>query len=165
MPVANVICASVTAAELVPILYSNWTHAPPINASEWPYLNKSTTWNNATDFDSVFGFGSGDPPRRPPIFNGLPGTYNTMLSDVMHWPDRIYLLLASNFTSPVEPVQFTTGYTLCSMGLMLQGGCSSNLSTSSSSSTLATNCDVGNPMAFGDDPPQNNSRSNPFSAT
>ena len=82
---------------------------------------------NSTAFDPIFRFSPS------PSFNRLPGPNNSILDNGSYTNNALYLVLTSG------PGHHPMNYSLCSMSMSLREGCSSELSVSTSSSTLNSN--------------------------
>lgn len=124
-PAINVLCASATADELAPIIYSSWnngTNAGELDILSWPlYHDLPDKYHcNASlgnDLDALFNFGRGPGLLLPPTFPKLPITYNTVsnaTSDL--YTPAAYLLGTSPLAEPP--------YMLCSLQSMLYPNCS-----------------------------------------
>ena len=131
VPMINVLCAAASDQELIPLIYTDWPHADPTAAPT--NMTIDAGWHNSTVFDPIFGF---DTSLSPPVFYRYPGANNSELNGNPNADSSLYLLLASQ-SAQEEPVT----YNLCALTMSLRGGCSTSLSTSSSSSLLKSNCD------------------------
>lgn len=134
-PFVNVLCVNVSAKELAPILYTEWSAAKkkPMNASEWPrnhnFSEAPRKLNNA--LDDIFGFSD---ERPPPVFGKLPLEFNTILNFSINgvW-DSLYLLASSG--------EVKDKYMLCSIRGSLTPYCSTEYHASMGGGNLTTNCE------------------------
>ena len=144
----NVLCATASESELVPISYKNFTSQNnSITGATWPTSYDSSNWYNNTVFDSIFNFSKARPP---PLFYKMPIAFNTLLNDSGAYPDALYVLSKSN-------VSTTQPYTLCSMSMTIRSGCSSKLRAQVSGSMLSADCSPNNPLAYVATPANNGS--------
>ena len=94
-------------------------------------LNITAYMFNSTVFDPIFGFQQASPP---PVFDRLPGVNNSILNVNWNAASTLYLLLPSNLA------KHTIVYNLCGLSMGFKGGCSSELSVTTSTSILKSNC-------------------------
>ena len=129
-------CANLSAEELVPMVYSNWTKEYRNNTA----VPDSTSWPNKynlslpepyihTVVDDLFGF---DDSQVHPVFPKLPLPFNTVLNaSSVFGSYSIYILAASQDST----------YTLCSLRAALTPNCSTQYHASMSGDTLSTRCE------------------------
>lgn len=133
------LCASLTVAELAPLVYNLWPNFTavnaPFNASLYPNgydIPRYPDFMNETVVDDLFGWGK-KYGRRAPMFPKLPQNYNTVLNHSGWYADSIYLLGKSPVADPP--------YTLCSLRVSLSPNCSTVYHASMSGGSLNTHCD------------------------
>ncbi|KAL8827538.1 MAG: hypothetical protein Q9170_006980 [Blastenia crenularia] len=134
-PITNVLCASMQAEELTPIVFSEWPagNGTTTNLTGWPVgfdIPTWPSWLNSTPVDDLFGFGE-KYGRRPPVFPKLPIPYNTVLNTTGWFTDSIYLLATSA----------TGEYTMCSLRASVTTKCSTRYHASLSGGTLDAHCE------------------------
>lgn len=160
-PSVNVLCASMTKAELAPMVVTLWpgfnttNNGTAPNASNYPADYKMPfypDWLNDTAVDDLFGFGK-KYGRRMPIFPKVPLPFNTVLNETtpfntdpkdenqVYLVDSIYVLATSNATSE-------SPYMLCSIRASMSPNCSTEYHASMSGGSMTANCEVDNPMAY-----------------
>ena len=159
-PAINVVCAGMTAEELVPMIYSNWSDAQHNLAwSDWAnlYANNSYfvpsygpgEWLNRTVVDEIFGFGPEFGQRRPPVFPVLPPVYNTLANTTgsyspLWYRDAVYILGANP-----DAKGNLKDYSLCQLRAFRSSACSTWFNATSSSSSMSAICeDEQDPMQF-----------------
>ncbi|KAL8949757.1 MAG: hypothetical protein Q9222_004156 [Ikaeria aurantiellina] len=139
-PVTNVLCASMRAEELAPMVYSLWPNGndTQINVPGWPKDFDIPLWPdylNQTSVDDLFGFGA-KYSRRHPVFPKLPLPYNTVMNYTGPYADSIYLLAASA----------NQEYTMCSLRASITTKCSTHYHASSSGGSMDAHCEDDNDM-------------------
>ena len=138
------LCANITKAELVPLVYQLWPNPSLLapNDTNWPQafdIPRYPGWMNTTDFDDVFGFGR-KYNRTPPIFPKLPKSYNTLLNSTAQPLDSLYLLAGAPDST----------YTMCSLRMSITPNCSTSYNVSSGGGFLFTQCeDPSDPLIYG----------------
>ena len=148
VPTLNVLCASLSEDEMVPMSYLNWStsnsNTTAMKPSQFPAATpgspgwNSTGWYNKTVVDDIFGF---SPAHPAPAFYKMPLEYNMVFNGSGNRPLAVYTVAHSNITSD-KP------YTLCAISMRARPGCSSQLYQQVSGSRLALNCQPNNPMAY-----------------
>ncbi|OJJ44012.1 hypothetical protein ASPZODRAFT_135445 [Penicilliopsis zonata CBS 506.65] len=146
-PAVNVLCVGMTAAELSPLIYTEWPYHQTFNGSTW-YSDPPAdipvypNWLNRTVVDDLFEFGP-KYGQRPPIFPIYPQPYNTILNITgMYEADAIYLLGAA-------PKGHTPDYVLCSMKAKQSGRCSTHYVVAASGATVSLRCeDPSDPLQY-----------------
>jgi hypothetical protein len=146
-PAVNVLCATVTAEEIEPIVYSEWnngTNAKTLNVTSWPQghhlpdpQHMNATLNN--NLDELFHFGNKSGFYNPPIFPKLPIDYNTVDNTTSFgYMPAVYLLgkIAPGVLSPMP-------YVMCSFRSMQYPNCSTQYHAALSGGTLSTHCENG----------------------
>ncbi|KAL6720652.1 hypothetical protein ACLMJK_002577 [Lecanora helva] len=135
-PVANVLCASLTAEELTPMVYYEWLE----NYRNDTGMPNSTSWPNYYDLtipekyrltavDKLFDF---DESQVHPIFPKLPDPYNTVLNaSSAYGPNSVYLLAATQ----------DKAYTMCSIRAAVTPSCSTHYHVTVSGAALSVNCE------------------------
>ncbi len=132
-PAVNVLCAELSAAELKPMVYTEWPgwNGTVPNTTTWPKgFNLSLDPSlRKTNVDDLFGFTD---VEIHPIFPKLPSAYNTIFNHSIGWGPQAVYLLASSATS---------AYTLCSIRTALTPNCSTRYHSSGSGGSLNATCE------------------------
>lgn len=129
----NVLCAELSAADLNPMVYTEWLgwNGTVPNTTTWPQDFNLTLDPSLmkTNVDDLFGF---DDVEVHPIFPKLPISYNTVFNSSMGYgPQAVYLLAASA----------ARAYTLCSIKTALTPNCSTKYHSSGSGGSLNSTCE------------------------
>lgn len=144
-PVVNVLCAGMTAEDLKPMVYTNWTtfNGTAPNSTTWPNnFNLTVSPPVETPVDDLFGFG-GD--QVYPIFPNFPIPFNTVFNATnFRGAQAVYLLATTQ----------AGAYTMCSIRVALTPNCSTEYHVTGSGGTLSTNCDPGNRLAYNNSKPE-----------
>jgi len=152
-PAVNVLCAHMTAAELAPIVYTEWNNNT-LNNTLWPtgaqlaFYQPGTepngTYLNATSVDDIFEWG----PKyltSPPVFPKLPLSYNTLMNHTGVYGRKAIYLLGRDATD---------NFALCSLKVFQTPFCSTEYNASVVGASLEAKCiddpkdNVTNPMRF-----------------
>lgn len=158
-PIMNVLCASVSEAELSPLVYSKWLpKGHHFNESEFslrtghevaaqlyevpnkkhPDAPYSINLTNSTKIDSLFGWDNTTQHLRP-IFGTFP-TPNQTLVNVYHYGfDGVYILVGV----PEELQRVGSPYVMCKLKAGLGGRCSTKYHAEFSGGILSAACDKG----------------------
>ena len=137
-PALNVLCVNASRKELASIVYEEFQDGIQLNTTTWP-VNSTipSDFQNRTDLDDLFGFGSARPP---PVFPKYPEPFNSVLNATGGlYPDAIYVLFHSNILE---------NYMMCSLSATLEPGCSTKFNSTFRGASMQTDCDKDNPMAF-----------------
>ncbi|KAL2867801.1 uncharacterized protein BJX67DRAFT_371777 [Aspergillus lucknowensis] len=147
-PAVNVLCVGMDAAELAPLVYTEWPNTEgkfdPVKwTTEVPdNVPGPDDWRNRTVVDDIFGFGPDYPGSTPPIFGKLPKPHNTILNVTGPYaPGTIYLLGA-------PPKNAKPEYVLCSLRAKQSPLCSTRYHVTASGSQLTTRCEEDHPLQY-----------------
>ena len=136
-PVINVVCATMSYDDMVPMVFAEWPseyhNGASLNVTGWPNDYNLTTPSSLTNtvVDDLFGF---DDKETHPIFPKLPQPYNTVLNaSSSYGHESIYLLVGS--------ANSTYEYTMCSMRAAQSPDCFTEYYASMSGGSLTSKCD------------------------
>lgn len=134
-PMVNVLCAELTAQELIPMIYNQWPsdyfNGTEPDVKNWPddFDLTMPSSQTITAVDDLFGF---DENNTHPIFPKRPLENNTVFNSTTGWGPRSVYLLA------ISPQNTST---LCSIRAAVVSNCSTHYSSSASGAFLWSDCE------------------------
>ncbi|KAL4922071.1 hypothetical protein BDW62DRAFT_76928 [Aspergillus aurantiobrunneus] len=147
-PAVNVLCVGMTAAELAPLVYTEWPNtAGDFHAVNWttdvpPNVPDPEHWRNRTVVDDIFGFGPDYPGQYPPIFGKLPKPHNTIMNVTSPYSNGAVFLLGAG------PENTKPEYVLCSLKAKQSPHCSTRYTATASGSHLSAVCEDNHPQQY-----------------
>ncbi|KAE8349879.1 hypothetical protein BDV28DRAFT_52387 [Aspergillus coremiiformis] len=136
-PAINVLCISMTASELRPLIYDMWP-GKKYDAANWQKqiendIPRWPAWLNRTVVDNIFGWGL-EYGWRPPIFPILPLENQTIVNGSTAFGNALHLLGKPPSATGLE-------YVLCAMKAKKTPRCSVKYTASASGARLSTDCE------------------------
>ncbi|KAF5856140.1 hypothetical protein ETB97_007822 [Aspergillus alliaceus] len=135
-PAINVLCVSMTANELEPLVYDLWPNKK-FDLTEWDNTIKTLPiypeWLNRTIVDDIFLWGP-EYGWRPPIFGKLPNENETIVNGTTAFGNALHLL-------GKPPNASRSDYVLCSMKAKKSPRCSVRYAASASGARFSTDCE------------------------
>ncbi|RSL76652.1 hypothetical protein CEP51_009765 [Fusarium floridanum] len=123
-PTLNTMCVNMEEDELIPLIYTNFSHSRKNGFEAWDQ-EEITEWHNSTVVDDLFRWGS-KYRRRRPVFEHLPkpGTI------VYHRPNSLFDGINDAGYLIFRNIEPDGNYTLCQMRSWLSTDCSTHLRVS-----------------------------------
>jgi hypothetical protein len=148
-PVMNVLCTTLNATELAPIVYDTWNNEQ-VNESTWEDLRLGAITKNRTVVDDLFGWTKKMDTGidYPPVFPRYPAPFNTILDDspLSRARTTIYLLGQGGLMNETDS---TGEYPLCKIEAGISPHCSTLYSVAVSGSKIEAVCeDKAGDMAY-----------------
>jgi hypothetical protein len=141
-PVMNVLCTTLNATELAPIIYETW-NSEQVNVSTWKHLRLDAITKNRTVVDGLFGWTKKMDTGidYPPVFPRYPAPFNTILDDSPLDEGRTKIYLLGQGGLKLDETNSAGEYPLCKLEVGISPHCSTLYSVAVSGSKIEAVCE------------------------